>query len=367
MTSPFRAQVTRRGFLKNICLLCGALLLKGCAPAAELTDYKPHETEILESPTFKPAYRKLEAEGKLTERILQAFNAMEKCELCPRRCGVNRLDGEVGFCRAPKDAVVSTYSPHFGEELPLVGRSGSGTIFFAHCNLRCVFCQNWPIAIEGRGNEASTESIASMMLDLQRVGCHNINLVTPTHELPNILKAVQLAAQSGLNIPLVYNTSGYERKEMIELLDGIVDIYLPDLKFMDGAQAERYNHAAAYDYPVRAQAAIIEMYRQVGDLVTNEAGVAQRGVMVRHLVMPNRVAGTQEFVNWVAENLSKDTYVNIMSQYRVEYKAFEYEDIARSITPEEFVEAIDWARQAGLTNLDERSLSRYDITRQQLD
>ena len=356
MPSPLRAKVTRRGFIKNLCLVCGALLLKGCAPVEELT-----EVEYQDTPVWEPAYKKLEAEGKFTERILQAYAVMEKCELCPRRCGVNRLEGEIGFCRAPKDAVVSTYSPHLGEELPLVGRTGSGTIFFAHCNLRCVFCQNWPIAIEGRGNEATPEAIAAMMLSLQKIGCHNINLVTPTHVMPNILKATQLALQSGLNLPLVYNTSGYERVEMIKLLDGIVDLYLPDLKFMDGAQAEIYNHAAAYDYPKRAQAAIIEMHRQVGDLVMDEAGIARRGLMVRHLVMPNRVASTRDFVHWVAENLSTDTYVNIMSQYRVEYKAFEYEDIARSITPEEFIEAIEWAFEAGLTNLDERSLSRYDI------
>jgi putative pyruvate formate lyase activating enzyme len=361
MAPHLRAQVTRRGFIKSACVLCGALLLKGCAPGIETTELEVHDPKIWEA-----AYLQLESEGKLTERILQAYAVMEKCELCPRRCGVNRLNGEIGFCRSPKDVVVYSYGPHLGEELPLIGRYGSGTIFFSHCNLRCVFCQNWPIAHEGRGKEATPEALASMMLDLQSKGCHNVNLVTPTHAMPNILKATQLAIHGGLKVPLVYNTSGYERVEMIELLDRIVDIYLPDLKFMDGAQAERYNLAAAFDYPVRAQEAINEMHRQVGDLVTTEAGYAQRGLMVRHLVMPNRVAGTEAFVHWVAENLSIDTYVNIMAQYRVEYKAFEYEEIARSITPEEFVEAIDWAIDAGLTNLDERSMSHYKIHRQKI-
>lgn len=359
MSIPSREKVTRRGFIKSICLTCSALLLKSCAPALELDEF-----ESMDPTAWKPAYLRLEDAGKLSGRILQAFSVMEKCELCPRQCGINRLNGEIGFCRSPSNAVVYNYSPHFGEELPLVGRFGSGTIFFSHCNLRCVFCQNWPIAHEGRGKEASPEALANMMLDLQRIGCHNINLVTPTHVMPNILKATQIAIHAGLKIPLVYNTSGYERIEMIQLLDGIVDIYLPDLKFMDGTQAERYNLASAFDYPIRAQESIIEMHRQVGDLITDEAGIAQRGVMLRHLVMPNRVAGTEAFVDWVAQNLSKDTYVNIISQYRVEYKAFEYEEISRSITPEEFIEAIDWALEAGFTNLDNRSLSRYHIHQQ---
>jgi len=224
-----------------------------------------------------------------------------------------------------------------------------------------VFCQNWPIAHEGWGHEVSDEDLAGMMLDLQQIGCHNINLVTPTHVMPNIVSATRIALKKGLRLPLCYNTSGYERVENIKILDGIVDIYLPDLKFMDGAEAARYNFAAASDYPEMAQESIIEMHRQVGDLVTDERGIALRGLMVRHLVMPNRVAGTREFVNWVAENLSPDTYVNIMSQYRVEHRAFEYERIARAITPEEFVEAMEWAREAGLANLDERSVAHLEI------
>ena len=347
--------MTRREFIRRVCLASGAVLLKACTPRGE--------PQPVVTSDWQPAYMKLEAEGKFADRIREVYAILEKCEICPRRCGVNRLDGEIGFCRAPEKVVVHSYNPHFGEELPLVGGRGSGTIFFSNCNLRCVFCQNWPIAHEGWGNEVSIEDLASMMLHLQTIGCHNINLVTPTHVMPHILDATRMAMQQGLRLPLCYNTSGYERAEIIELLDGIVDIYLPDLKFMDGAEAERYNLASAFDYPVRAQEAIIEMHRQVGTLVTDENGIAKRGLIVRHLVMPNRVAGTEEFVHWVADYLPNDTYINIMSQYRVEFRAFEFEQIARAITTAEFVESIEWAKEAGLTNLDERSLAMFDIHR----
>jgi len=315
---------------------------------------------------WRPAYAVLQEEGRLAERIEQAYSIMENCRLCPRRCGVNRRAGQLGFCRAPEKAMVYSQQPHFGEELPLVGRGGSGTIFFSNCNLRCVFCQNWPIAHEGWGREVSDEELAEMMLDLQRMGCHNINLVTPTHVMPNILGAVRIALQKGLNLPLCYNTSGYELAEMVRLLDGVVDIYLPDIKFMDGLEAERYNLAAASDYPQMAKESTAEMHRQVGELTTDEDGIALRGLIIRHLVMPNRVAGTREFVQWVAANLSTKTYVNIMSQYRVEFMAFDYPLIARAITSEEFVEAISWAKEAGLTNLDERSLSHYALHRRRV-
>jgi putative pyruvate formate lyase activating enzyme len=315
---------------------------------------------------WQPAYAVLEEEGKLAERVEQAYGIMENCRLCPRRCGVNRRAGQRGFCRAPEKAMVYSHQPHFGEELPLVGRGGSGTIFFSNCNLRCVFCQNWPIAHEGWGREVSDEELAEMMLDLQRMGCHNINLVTPTHVMPNILGAVRIALQKGLRLPLCYNTSGYELTEMVRLLDGIVDIYLPDIKFMDGLEAQRYNLAAAADYPQMAKESTIEMHRQVGVVITDEHGIALRGLMIRHLVMPNRVAGTREFVQWVAANLPKETYVNIMSQYRVEFMAFDFPLIARAITSEEFVEAMVWAKEAGLTNLDERSLSHYELHRRRV-
>lgn len=313
----------------------------------------------------RPGYARLETEGKLGQRVEQAYRELENCRLCPRLCGVNRLAGETGFCHTSAQARVSSYSPHFGEELPLVGRNGSGTIFFSNCNLRCEFCQNYPIAHFGQGREVSDEKLAAMMLDLQQRGCHNINLVTPTHLLPNILGAVRLACLQGLRLPLCYNTGGYERVELIRLLDGIIDIYLTDLKFMDPEEAARYLADSPLDYPRGARAAIEEMHRQVGVLKTDGQGVARRGLMIRHLVMPNQAAGTEEFVHWVADKLSKDTYVNIMAQYRPEYRAGDYPKIARAITPEEFLEAIDQAQAAGLTNLDRRSLAQAELYRRQ--
>lgn len=347
-------KTARRNFIKGLCFSAGSLLTKGCANALE------HEGE---SGAPGPAYARLEARGDLVERIAQAYKKLEKCDLCPHRCGANRLDGEKGFCSAPGRAVVYSHSPHFGEELPLVGRGGSGTIFFSNCNLRCVFCQNWPIAHLGRGREVDDESLADMMLNLQRRGCHNINLVTPTHVMPHILSATRIALKKGLNLPLCYNTGGYETVENIRLLDGIVDIYLPDLKFMGREESARYVVQGVGDYPEMAQQAIVEMHRQVGELVVDDRGIARRGLMVRHLVMPNHVAGTREFVDWVARNLSRDTYVNIMPQYRVEHMAFDYEEIARAITSREYVEAMEWAKKAGLRNLDKRSLSHLEIHR----
>lgn len=346
-----KPSIPRRQFIQGLLLWGGSLLLSGWAWG---------RIPIQERESWQPAYEKLESQGLFPERIEKAYAAFQECDLCPRRCGVNRLDGEKGFCRATAELVVYSHTPHFGEEAPLVGRHGSGTIFFSNCNLRCAFCQNWPIAHEGRGESVSDEKLAEMMLDLQRIGCHNINLVTPTHVMPNILKATRIALKKGLRIPLCYNTGGYEQVRNIRLLDGIVDIYLPDLKFMDGAEASRYA-AAARDYPEMAQQAIVEMHRQVGDLLADKNGIALRGLMVRHLVMPNRIAGTREFVEWVAKNLSKSTYVNIMSQYRVAHRAFEYPSIARAITVDEFLEAMEWAEQAGLTNLDSRSLSQQEV------
>ena len=357
--------ITRREFVK------GALDAAGGGPF--LTACAAAEGPAAGQGNWEPAYVKLERKGEFAERVEMARSLYEKCACCPRGCEVNRLKGERGFCRASAKATVHSHNPHFGEELPLVGRRGSGTIFFSHCNLRCVFCQNWPIAHEGRGREVDDERLAGMMLDVQRMGCHNVNVVTPTHVMPNILAATRLAMQKGLRIPLCWNTSGYESPAIVALLDGIVDIYLPDMKCMDAKQARRYmfhlppdlkeDPYDAPDYPAMAKASILEMNRQVGVLQTDGRGVALSGVMIRHLVMPNRVAGTREFVQWVAENLPKDTYLNIMSQYRVEHRAFEHPPIARAITPQEFLEAMDWAEEAGLTNLDSRSLSQRDVFR----
>ncbi len=345
---------SRRDFIKTAGFAGGAFL-SGCGQAGG--------PPVGGEGNWRPAYAELAEEGKLEERVEQAYARFENCNLCPRRCGVNRREGEKGFCNAAAQLKVHSHNPHFGEELPLVGQRGSGTVFFSNCNLRCVFCQNYPIAHQGRGRHVEDSDLAEMMLDLQGRGCHNINVVTPTHVMPNILAAVKIAHEKGLKLPVCYNTGGYETVENIKLLDGVVDIYLPDLKFMDKSAAERYAVRAATDYSERAQAAIKEMHRQVGDLQTDSRNIAKRGVMVRHLVMPNRVAGTREFVHWVAENLSTQTYVNIMSQYRVEHRAFEYDKISRAITSEEFVEAIQWAREAGLENLDARSQQQFEVHR----
>jgi len=343
-------EITRRDFIKSSFLLSGSLLI---SPV-------PLYAKEKKGQRWHPAYEKLESEGKLAERVEQACAIFENCQLCPRQCGVNRQKGEKGFCRAPVKSVVFGAHPHFGEEMSLVGHHGSGTIFFSNCNLRCVFCQNWPISHEGRGKEVQDEDLADMMINLQKIGCHNINLVTPTHVMPNILNATRIALNKGLHIPLVYNTSGYERLEIVRLLDGIVDIYLPDMKYMDADEAGRYS-AGASDYPQVAKQAITEMDRQVGSHLTDKRGIALRGLMIRHLVMPNRVAGTEKFVRWVADALSKSTYVNIMPQYRVDYKAFEYPRISRGITVQEFLEAMGWAEQCGLTNLDPHSVAVRDL------
>ncbi len=338
-------KITRRDFIKTTLLTGGALLF---SPS-------PVYALVKNEPQWSPAYKKLEKAGRLSERVEAAYSIFEECRLCPRECGVNRLDGEEGFCRAPLKVMVYVAQPHFGEEMSLVGRHGSGTIFFSNCNLRCVFCQNWPIALKGEGSEFEDEDLAKMMMSLQDIGCHNINLVTPTHVMPNILNATRIALKKGLRIPLVYNTSGYERAEIVKMLDGIVDIYLPDIKFMDGDMAAKYSSDAS-DYPEMATASVFEMNRQVGVHQVDRHGVARRGVMIRHLVMPNRVAGTKKFVQWVAENLPKLTYINVMPQYHVDYKAYQYPEIARGITVQEFLEAMNWAEKYGLTGLDPRSV-----------
>ena len=342
---------TRRDFLSGSLALGGTLLLGPTRLAA-----------ASRTGEWFPAYGRLELEGKLARRIEQADDILQACQLCPRSCGINRRAGEKGYCRAPSKVMVYSAHPHFGEEVSLVGEGGSGTVFFSNCNLRCVFCQNWSIAHKGLGRKISDERLAGEMLRLQKIGCHNINLVTPTHVMPHILRATRIAFHQGLRLPLVYNTSGYERVEILKILDGVVDIYLPDLKYMDGEQSGKYS-AGATDYPEAAKKAILEMHRQVGLLTTDERGHALRGLMIRHLVMPNRVAGTREFARWVADEVSPETYVNIMAQYHVAYRAAEFEEIGRAITAAEYLEAMDWAEAAGLGNLDPRSLTTRNIYR----
>jgi putative pyruvate formate lyase activating enzyme len=345
--------LTRREFIRGFLAVGGSVLLTSAPLRLLAQDRTGSRREA-----WAPAYAGLEEAGGLAERVEQAYALLQRCRCCPRQCGVDRLAGHRGFCRAPARVMVYSAHPHFGEEIPLVGMGGSGTIFFSNCNLRCVFCQNWPISLEGRGQVMEDTDLAEMMLKLQQIGCANINLVTPTHVMPNILAATRIALKKGLHLPLVYNTSGYERVEIVKLLDGIVDIYLPDFKYSDSEKAARYSSGAA-DYPQMARQAIAEMHRQVGDLKLTREGVARRGLIIRHLVMPNRVAGTREFVRWVSQELGGSTYVNIMAQYHVDYKAYNYDEIARGITVEEFLEAIEWAQEYGLTNLDEKSLTLW--------
>jgi putative pyruvate formate lyase activating enzyme len=351
-------KTSRRDFMQKS-LLLGASLLFPPASAHPLGSRPPGPEDKLRQQidAWVPAYMKLERQNKFQERVEKACAILENCELCPRKCGVNRKKGEKGFCQAPAKAVVFSAHPHFGEEKSLVGKEGSGTVFFSHCNLRCVFCQNWEISQEGKGWERSDEEVAEMMIRLQQMGCQNINLVTPTHVMPNIVAATRIAFQKGLRLPLVYNTSGYERLEILKLLDGIVDIYLPDMKYMDDEMADKYS-SGARDYPEVAMKAILEMNRQVGKLLTDEDGDALSGLIIRHLVMPNGVAGSEKFVKWVSENLPQDTYINIMGQYHPEYKAFDYPEISRPINPEEFLAVINAAEQYGLTNLDRDSIQR---------
>ena len=293
-------------------------------------------------------YLDLERSGELERREQALWALFEPCRLCPRLCGANRASGMGGACTAAENFKVASFGPHFGEEAPLRGRQGSGTIFFSNCNLLCVFCLNWQIAHRGDGRQTSHAELANMMLDLQRRGCHNINLVTPTHLVPHLIKALRIAIAEGLHVPLLYNSSGYESLEVVKLLDGVVDIYLPDFKYQDSAIAARFSEGAP-DYTRHAAAAIKEMHRQVGVLqVTN--GVAQRGMIIRHLVMPENLAGTDVFVRWVASELSPDTHVNIMSQYTPLFRAHEHPPLDRRITQEEFAQAMHWAREAGLHN-----------------
>jgi putative pyruvate formate lyase activating enzyme len=275
--------------------------------------------------------------------------------LCPRHCGVNRLAGEGGKCHITRQAVISSYGPHFGEESPLVGRHGSGTIFFTYCNLRCVFCQNYTISQLGEGWAVDKEELAKMMLSLQAKGCHNVNLVSPTHVVPYILEALELAVGMGLYLPLVYNSGGYDSVETLELLDGIIDIYMPDMKYSNDKIAEQLS--GIEDYPKVNKAAIKEMHRQVGDLQLDEQGIAQRGLLVRHLVLPNRLAGTEEIVAFLAQEVSTNTYLNIMAQYHPCHKAFDIPQLSRPVSKQEFYEAIDLAHRQGLNRLD-----RYDFS-----
>ncbi len=310
---------------------------------------------------FEPAYLRLHESGALEERVERALESLRSCRVCPRNCRVDRLADKFAVCKTGRYAVVGSYFAHFGEEDCLRGSRGSGTIFFSGCNLRCVFCQNFDISWQLRGTPAPPRKLADMMVELQDRGCHNINFVTPEHEVPKILEALPYAIEGGLRLPLVYNTSAYDSMESLELMDGVVDIYMPDFKYWDSEMARKYSKAP--DYPEVARRTIKEMHRQVGDLVLDEEGLAERGLIVRHLVMPQQIAGTREIMQWIARELSPDTYVNVMAQYYPAGKVSsqEYAEINRRLQPTEYDEALDEAWRAGLRRLDTRRPSSAGI------
>lgn len=294
---------------------------------------------------FKPSYLNLIETGELEKKIKELYSILECCELCPRKCHVNRLKGEKGFCRSGSELMISSFGPHFGEEPELVGIHGSGTIFLTNCNLLCVYCQNYEISHLGEGREVSLEEAAGMMLTLQKIGCHNINLVTPTHFSPQLVKAIKIAAEKGLKLPIVWNCSGYENVDVIKILEGVVDIYMPDIKYSNSESARKYSRAP--DYFERCKEAVKEMHRQVGDLKVDERGIAYRGLIIRHLVLPNDLAGSEKILEFIA-SLSKDNYVNIMDQYMPCWKAIEFKELSRSITASEYLKIIKIAKKLGL-------------------
>ena len=303
-------------------------------------------------PGSEPAYIQAYRSGRLRRNLDQALARMTSCTLCPRMCQVDRLAGATGVCRTGRQAFVSSFNAHFGEEEPLVGENGSGTIFFTHCNLLCLFCQNFEISHQGVGQEVSDEQLAGIMLALQQQGCHNINCVTPSHVVPQILAALELAIPSGLHVPLVYNSGGYDRTETLKLLEGVIDIYMPDFKFWDPGVAQKVCDAP--DYPEVARQAILEMHRQVGDLVLDESGIARSGLLVRHLVMPGGLAGTREVMRFIVREVSPRTYVNVMFQYRPCGRAAEIPGLEAAVSVAECRRALREAMEEGITRFDQR-------------
>ncbi|MCJ7741394.1 MAG: radical SAM protein [Methanoregula sp.] len=297
------------------------------------------------------SYIALSESGELEERICRAYALLESCTVCPRKCRINRLDDERGFCRTGLLPVISSFGPHFGEEPPLVGHNGSGTIFVTHCNLSCEFCQNYDISQCGNGETVSCETLAGMMIHLQQRDCHNINLVTPSHVVPQIIRSFGIAAEQGLHIPIVYNSGGYDSVDTLLLLDGIVDIYMPDAKYGSDDIAMALSHAP--EYVASMKAAMKEMHRQVGDLVISD-GLAVRGMIIRHLVLPENLAGSDSVLPWIAQEISRDSYVNIMNQYRPSWHASSkslsspYHSLGRRVTTDEYLSAVNCALSSGL-------------------
>ncbi|PRX29289.1 putative pyruvate formate lyase activating enzyme [Orenia metallireducens] len=294
---------------------------------------------------IQPSYIGLYKSGELEERVEKAYQILEDCTLCPHHCHVDRSKGELGYCKTGDKIRIASFGPHFGEEGPLVGSYGSGTIFFSGCNLRCVYCQNYDISQVPAGDEIDKKKLAQIMLSLQKQGCHNINFVTPSHMIHALLAAILEGVKKGLRIPIVYNSGGYDDLEVLQLLDGVVDIYMPDLKYADEETGLKYSKVERYMTIVKT--ALKEMHRQVGDLQIRD-GLATKGLIIRHLILPENLAGTEEVINFIAQELSPNTYVNIMEQYYPAYKAKEYKELSRSITSTEFDYAIKLAKNAGL-------------------
>ncbi len=293
----------------------------------------------------KPSYLKLYETGELKERVQRAKELLKGCKVCPRGCPVDRTEGEKGFCKTGNEIYVASFFPHLGEEFPIRGYNGSGTIFFSYCNLGCVYCQNYEVSHLGEGKNVSTEELAAIMLYLQEEGCHNINWVTPSHIVPQLLESLYIAVKKGLKIPVVYNTSSYDSLESLKLLDGVVNIYLADLKYLKEKYGRKYSKVKGY--PEVAKQAIKEMFRQVGNLKVDERGIAYKGLLVRHLALPNDISTTKEVLNFL-KSVSPDIYVNIMPQYYPYYKAFNYPELSRKIRIEEYFKALDYAEKIGL-------------------
>lgn len=302
--------------------------------------------------TTEPAYRALLESGELDARVEAAREHLMRCDLCPWECHIDRMAGRLGACKTSRRARVASAFPHFGEEAPLTGSGGSGTIFFSHCNMRCIYCQNYAISAQGEGSTRDPEEIAAMMLALQDAGCHNVNLVSPSHVVAQIIEALAIAARAGLRLPLVYNTGGYDSLAALALLDGLIDIYMPDVKYGDSGLARQ--HSKVKDYVKHNRAALREMHRQVGDLVIDERGIATRGLLVRHLVLPDGLAGTAQVAAFLATEISPDTYLNLMGQYRPAYLAAGQDmgPLSRPVNAGEMAAAYDAARRAGLHRFD---------------
>lgn len=310
--------------------------------------------------TTDPSYLSLHASGELARRARAAHDRMAACDLCGRYCMVNRLESVAGAaCRTGARAVVGSFGPHHGEEAPLSGMRGSGTIFFTWCNMRCLYCQNWELSWKGEGREVAAAELADIMLSLQRQGCHNINLVSPSHVVAQILEALVIAADHGLRLPLVYNTGGFDSLEALALLDGAIDIYMPDLKYGDSAAARKYSKVR--DYAQVNRAAVREMHRQVGDLLLNEDGLAVRGLLVRHLVLPDGLAGTEAVLRFLAEEVSAETYVNLMDQFRPCYRASAYPELGHRPTSADMGSAYQIASRVGLHRLDQMWRRRVHV------